>query len=92
MQALRPHVASLGLKASFRGKPLADTAARVVAIAKDGLARRKRLSADGRDETVHLAALEQLVARAECPADGLARGLPSEAAAFRAEVVRRARL
>ncbi len=92
MQSLRPELAKLGLKALFRGKPIAETAARVVAIAKGGLARRERLSPDGRDETIHLAALERLVERAECPADELLRGIPSEANAFRAEVIRRARL
>ncbi len=92
MQSLRPELAKLGLKALFRGKPIAETAARVVTIAKGGLARRERLSPDGRDETIHLAALERLVERAECPADELLRGIPTEANAFRAEVIRRARL
>jgi glutamate--cysteine ligase len=92
MQALRPELAKLGLKATFRGKPLAEAAARLLAIAQEGLARRKRLATDGRDERVHLAALATLVEHGLCPADELLRDLPSDPAAFRAEVIRRTRL
>jgi glutamate--cysteine ligase len=92
MQALRPEMAKLGLKTPFRGKPLADAAARLLSIAKGGLARRNRLSPDGRDETVHLAALSTLVEHGLCPADELSENLPSEPSAFRAEVIRRTRL
>jgi glutamate--cysteine ligase len=92
MEALRPEIAKLGLAAPFRGKPLADAAARLLSIAKDGLTRRARLSSDGRDETVHLAALSALVEHGVCPADELARDLPTDPSAFRAEVIRRTRL
>jgi glutamate--cysteine ligase len=92
MQALRPELAKVGLKATFRGKPLAEAAARLLGIAQEGLARRKRLATDGRDERVHLAALATLVEHGLCPADELVRDLPSDPAAFRAEVIRRTRL
>jgi glutamate--cysteine ligase len=92
MQALRPEMAKLGLGAPFRGKPLADAAARLLAIASGGLARRKRLSKDGRDEAAYLAPIAALVEHGLCPADELAKDLPAEPSAFRAEVIRRTRL
>ena len=92
MQALRADIARRGLSLQFRGKPLADTAQRLVAIAKDGLARRKRLSKDGGDETIHLASLSNLVEHGLCPADELARALPTEPQALKTEVIRRTRL
>jgi glutamate--cysteine ligase len=92
MQALRSEVAKLGLAARFRGKALADIAQRLVVIAGGGLGRRKRLSKDGRDETVHLAALSKSIEHGLCPADELARGLPTEPDALKAEVIRRALL
>jgi glutamate--cysteine ligase len=92
MEALRPEIAKLGLSATFRGKPLADTAARLLAIARGGLARRERLASDGRDETIHLEALSKLVEQAQCPADALVRDLPQEPAQLRAEIIRRTML
>jgi len=92
MEAFRPQAARLGIAAPFRGKPIAETALRVIEIAKGGLSRRKRFSAEGRDETIHLEALERLVERGQCPADDLVRGLPADPSAFRAEVIRRTRL
>jgi glutamate--cysteine ligase len=92
MEALRPEIAKLGLRATFRKKPLADAAVRVLEIAERGLARRKRLSSDGHDETVHLAHLTKLVERGRCPADDLGDRLPQDASALGAEVVRRTKL
>jgi glutamate--cysteine ligase len=92
MESLRPEVAKRGLAARFRGKRVADTAQAMFAIAKEGLARRARRGPDGRDETVHLAALEALVAHAECPADQLLADFPTDASRFKAEVIRRAKL
>jgi glutamate--cysteine ligase len=90
MQALRLEIAKLGLAATFRGKPLAEMAQRLLAIASGGLARRKRLLSDGRDETIHLVALSKLVEQGLCPADVLARGLPAKP--DRSEVMRRSLL
>lgn len=92
MQALRPDIAKQGLAARLRGKPVADTAQTLLAIAKQGLARRARRGHDGRDETVHLAALEAIVARAQCPADLLLADFPTDPARFKAEVIRRSSL
>src|SRR5882724_11228230 len=61
MEALRSPIAALGLAAPFRGKRVAEIAQSMMTIAKGGLARRKRLSKEGRDETVHLVALASLV-------------------------------
>lgn len=71
LQALRERGAMLGLDATFGGVRLAKTAERVVQIARDGLVRRGRLDERGRDETVHLETLVQLVARGRTPADEL---------------------
>ncbi len=90
MEALRLELAQRGLSAVLRGKPLADAAQRLIDIARGGLARRKRLSDDGDDETVHLAALSKLVQHGSSPADELAQGLPSEPAAMKSEIIRRA--
>ena len=92
MQALRAEVAKLGLLAPLRGRPIAEIAQALVGIAKGGLARRGRRSPDGHDETVHLAHLEPLVERAQCPADRLLADFPAEPARFREEVIRRTKL
>src|SRR5262249_22495810 len=92
MQALRPQLAKLGLRATLRGRPLAESAERILTFAQGGLSRRKRLSKEGKDETVHLAALSTLVEHARCPADDLVHELPSNPQALRAEIVRRTQL
>jgi glutamate--cysteine ligase len=92
MQALRPEVARLGLSAPFRGKPIAAMAQHLMAISKDGLARRRRLSKEGDDEGVHLAALSNLVEQGLCPADELVRGFSAAAAPPPSEIIRRLQL
>lgn len=68
-----------GLRATFRGKPLAAVAERAVAIADGGLERRAiRDGASGKDERVHLARLRKLVGEGRCPADALLEGLDRE--------------
>jgi len=71
-----------GLRASFRGAPLAVLAEKVVVIAEGGLARRARLDGErgreGKDERVHLARLRKLVGEGRCPADALVEGLEKE--------------
>ncbi len=92
MQALRPEIAKLGLAATFRKRPLADAAVRVLEIARGGLARRKRLSSDGHDETVHLGHLSKLVEHGRCPADDLVDRLPDDRQGLGAEIIRRTKL
>jgi glutamate--cysteine ligase len=59
-----------GLRAPFRGAPLADLAQRLIEIAEGGLERRAfTRPSDGKDERVHLAHLKALVAKGWTPAD-----------------------
>lgn len=92
MQAIRPEIAQKGLAARLGGKALTETAQSIVAIAKGGLSRRGRRSAEGKDETIHLAALEAAVAKGQCPADILLADFPADPSKFQAEVIRRAKL
>jgi glutamate--cysteine ligase len=76
---LRARVWRDGLRATFRGAPLAALAQRVVSLAEDGLARRARIDAsNGKDERVHVARLRRLVGDARTPADVLVEGLERE--------------
>jgi len=92
MQALRPAIAKLGPAAPFRGKHVRDFAQRLISVGRGGLSRRARLSSDGHDEAIHLAALARLVEKGKCPADELLEGLPSEAEARAREIVHRSLL
>ncbi len=80
-----------GLRAPFRGKPLAELAQRIVEIAEGGLRRRRVLDSAGRDETVFLSDLKRLVAQSKTPADVLLAGM-SEEKDFVGAVIRRTRL
>ena len=73
--ALRQRIPWDGLRAPYRGKPLAALAEQVVDIAERGLERRAIFNREGKDERVHLAPVKALVARARCPADELLEGL-----------------
>jgi glutamate--cysteine ligase len=76
---LRACVWREGLRATFRGAPLAALAQRVVSLAEDGLGRRSRIDASsGKDERVHVARLRRLVSDARTPADVLVEGLERE--------------
>jgi glutamate--cysteine ligase len=60
-QSLRDDVPALALDAKIAGRSLRDVGRDVVALAKDGLRRRARLDAQGRDESVYLAPLEEIL-------------------------------
>lgn len=75
VEASRKQVWEKGLGASFRGRTLLPLAERVLEIAAGGLDRRALLSSSGKTERVHLARLEELVARGQTPADALLEGL-----------------
>jgi glutamate--cysteine ligase len=60
--ALRPLVARQALDAPWQGGTVRDLAREIVGLACDGLRARKRIDSKGRDETVHLAPLEELAA------------------------------
>ncbi len=77
---LRTRVWRDGLRAQFRGAPLAKVAQSIVAIAKGGLERRAMKSASGSDERVHVAKLEALVTEGITPADKLIRETGGDAA------------
>jgi glutamate--cysteine ligase len=76
VQALREETWKQGPRAVFRGKPLTETAQRVIAIAEGGLERRGCKRADGADERVYLAKLKELVGRGRTPADELLGDVP----------------
>jgi glutamate--cysteine ligase len=61
-QKLREDAPVLALDATIGGRSLRDIGADVLALAAAGLKRRARLNADGADETIYLAPLEQIVA------------------------------
>lgn len=60
-QALRNDVPALALEATIGGRSLRDIGRDVLLLAKNGLRRRARLDAKGRDECVFLAPLEAIV-------------------------------
>jgi glutamate--cysteine ligase len=75
---LRTRLWKEGLRASFRGKPLAEVAQRMVTMAEGGLERRARRNPRGKDERIHLARLRKLVDAAKTPADVLLEGIEKE--------------
>ena len=70
-QALRAAVPRQGLQATVAGRSLAEIASEVLELSRAGLARRARRDAAGRDESLHLAPLEDIVARKETLAQRL---------------------
>jgi glutamate--cysteine ligase len=91
LSRFRPDVARLGVRATFRGKPLAALARQVLEIAEGGLERRARKRSDGADERIHLAELKKLLEKGRSPADVLLDGI-EKAKDFRREVMDRADL
>ena len=59
---LRDDVPKLGLAATFRNRTVLDLAKDMVAISRDGLKARNRVSAGGYDEREYLAPLEETIA------------------------------
>ena len=70
-EQLRLDAARTGLKGTVAGRPIKDVAADMVAIAKEGLKRRARISACGKDETGYLSELEEIADSGLTPADRL---------------------
>jgi glutamate--cysteine ligase len=60
-QAARNDVPKLALKAKVAGRSVQEVAAEALALSKAGLARRAYHDAAGRDESVHLAYIEEIV-------------------------------
>jgi len=67
--ALRRDAARRALGAQFRGTPLWELAARMLEIAADGLTRQDRRNANGQDEHIFLAPLQDAVARRQTQAN-----------------------
>jgi glutamate--cysteine ligase len=70
-QKLRDDVPKLGFQAEIRGRNVLTLAQETLRIAARGLARRKRLDRNGRDETRYLRPLEESIARGITPAEEL---------------------
>ena len=70
-QKLRDDVPRLGFKATIRGRSLLEIAKQTLALAEQGLVRRKKLDQNGRDETRYLRPLQEIVARGITPAEEL---------------------
>ncbi len=68
-QVLRDEVPKLGFAAKIRGRKLLDLAKESLALAHEGLKRRRRLDAESGDETRYLEPLDDFVARGITPAE-----------------------
>jgi len=71
VQAVRPDVASKGLRAVLRGRELTEWAGELLEIAEGGLERLSHLDRRGEDERVHLAKIRALIEKGQTPADAL---------------------
>ena len=88
-QALRDAVPRTALATPFRNRTVEDIARDVVALSRDGLARRARLNGEGRDETIHLAPLEAVLDRRRTTAEDLLAAYRTEWGGSIDEVFRR---
>jgi len=70
-QKLRDDVPRLGFKATIRGCSLLEISKQTLALAEQGLVRRRKLDQNGRDETRYLRPLQEIVARGITPAEEL---------------------
>ncbi len=70
-RALREGVPKDGLRTPFRGATVRELAQQVLAIAREGLRRRARLDAYGRDEAIYLETLDGIVQTGRTPAEEL---------------------
>jgi glutamate--cysteine ligase len=70
-QKLRDDVPKQALKATIRGRSMLDLAEECVALAHKGLKRRGRHDREGRDETLYLESLGDIVTRGYTPAEEL---------------------
>jgi glutamate--cysteine ligase len=70
-QKLRDDVPRAGLAAAIRGRSVLVLAKETLALAENGLARRRCFDASGHDETRYLRPLQEFVARGITPAEEL---------------------
>jgi glutamate--cysteine ligase len=71
MASLRQDVPKDALQTPFRGGTVLDVAKEALALSREGLKRRNRISEGDLDERVHLAPIEEGLAAGMCPADVL---------------------
>lgn len=90
VEAIRPAIADKALLASFRGRPLADHAVKLLEVAQGGLSRRGRLSATGEDEAIYLREISKLTEHGRCPANELIEGLSEGDPDFGAKILEKA--
>ncbi len=64
-QALRDAVPKQGLAATVAGRSLGEIAAEVLELSRAGLARRAKRDASGRDESIYLSPLQEILARGQ---------------------------
>ena len=69
--ALLAQAARRGLRAVHRGRPVLDYARELARLAAEGLRRQGVRRRDGRDESIHLEPLEELLGRGITPAEEL---------------------
>jgi glutamate--cysteine ligase len=77
-QALRDQVPRLGFAAAIAGSNVLELAKRTIALAEQGLARRRRVDSAGHDERHYLEAIQEYVLRGMTPADELLKRFESE--------------
>jgi glutamate--cysteine ligase len=77
-EALRIAVPRTALKTPFRGGTVLDVARQIVALAYDGLTRRGFRDGSGRDETLFLKPLDDIVMTGETAAERLLREFETE--------------
>jgi glutamate--cysteine ligase len=70
-RTLRAEVAKLGLKATVARQSVLDLARATLDLSAQGLARRRRLDPDGKDESRYLAPLQEIVGYGITPAEEL---------------------
>ena len=70
-QKLRDDVPKLGFKATIAGRNVLQLAQTTLALAEQGLARRRRLDPGGHDESRYLRPIQEYVARGITPAEEL---------------------
>jgi glutamate--cysteine ligase len=94
VDAARPEIARIALRAQLAGRSLQRWAEDVVDIARAGLARHAVRDAQGRDETLYLQPLQDLLAHGKTPADRLleAASAAEGSPAWRARIIERARV
>ncbi|HET9956597.1 MAG TPA: glutamate-cysteine ligase family protein [Polyangiaceae bacterium] len=88
----RKDLVEQGLGARVGTRWARDLASKILEIAHGGLSRRKRLDAQGQDETIYLREVTELASRGLCPADLLRMGLEGSGPYPAATLIERTRI